>query len=71
MIERYDCPEISDIWSERAKFSAYLKVELALAKALEGKLIPKGVAKAIEGGAKIDPERIKEIEAPSCLFLLR
>lgn len=63
MIERYDCPEISDIWKDHNKFATYLKVELALTRALEGKKIPEGIAEAIQGKAKIDPERIKEIEA--------
>ena len=63
MIERYDCPEISDIWKDQNKFATYLKVELALTKALEGKKIPEGITEAIRGKAKINPARIKEIEA--------
>lgn len=62
MIERYDSPEISEIWKDYNKFSTYLSVELALVKALEGKLIPDGIHDLIKGKAKIDPERIKEIE---------
>ncbi|MEX0798946.1 MAG: adenylosuccinate lyase [Bacteriovoracaceae bacterium] len=63
MIERYDCAEISEIWKDHNKFSTYLQVELALTKALEGKKIPKGVHEAVKNAAKINPERIKEIEA--------
>jgi len=62
MIERYDSPEISDIWKDFNKFKCYLEVELALLKALEGKRIPKGIVDTIIQKAKISPERIKEIE---------
>ena len=63
MIERYDSPEISDIWKDFNKFKTYLEVELALLRALEGKRIPQGIADTIASKAKINPERIKEIEA--------
>lgn len=62
MIERYDSPEISDIWKDQNKFSTYLKVEIALIKAMEGNLIPEGISEAIKGKCKANPERIKEIE---------
>ena len=62
MIERYDAPEISDIWKDYNKFKTYLEVELALLKALEGKRIPKGIAESIISKTKINPERISEIE---------
>ncbi len=63
MIERYSREPISSIWSERAKFERWLKVEVAIAKAWEtlGR-IPKGTAEAIEKNAKFDIDRIKEIE---------
>jgi adenylosuccinate lyase len=62
MIERYDSPEISDIWKDYNKFKCYLEVELSLLKALEGKRIPKGIVDTITQKAKISPERIREIE---------
>lgn len=62
MIERYNCNEISDIWSEHNKFKTFLEVELALTEALEGKVIPAGISQTIREKAKIDPDRIKEIE---------
>jgi adenylosuccinate lyase len=62
MIERYDSPEISDIWQDYNKFKTYLDVELALTRALEGKRIPTGIADTIAAKAKINPERIAEIE---------
>ncbi len=62
MIPRYDRPEISNLWNEHAKFSTYLEVELAILKALEGDKVPAGTADKIRSLAKIDPERINEIE---------
>ena len=62
MISRYDSPEISDIWADYNKFKTYLDVELALLRALEGTKIPKGIVDTISEKAKINPERILEIE---------
>ncbi len=62
MIPRYDAPEISDIWNDYNKFKTYLDVELALIEALEGRRIPQGISLAIKEKAKIDPERVAEIE---------
>lgn len=62
MIERYESPEIADIWKDFNKFKTFLDVELALLKALEGKRIPKGIVESVSQKAKINPERIKEIE---------
>ena len=33
MIERYTLPEIGEIWSEEAKYRAWLEVELAVCRA--------------------------------------
>jgi adenylosuccinate lyase len=62
MIERYDSPEISDIWKDFNKFKTFLDIEIALMEALEGKIIPEGITSAVREKSKIDPERIKEIE---------
>lgn len=63
MINRYDSPEISDIWKDHSKFSAYLDVELALLNALQSNsLIPSGTYELIKAEAKINPDRIDEIE---------
>ena len=51
MIERYDSPEISDIWADHNKFKTYLDVELALVEALEGSRIPEGIAQTIKSKA--------------------
>lgn len=62
MINRYDAPEISDIWKDTYKFKTYLDVEIALIEALEGKKIPQGVSHAVKEKAQINVERINEIE---------
>ncbi len=64
MIPRYDCPEISHLWTDTYKFKTYLKVELALLQTLEEEgVTPKGIAEQIKEGADIDVDRINEIEA--------
>lgn len=63
MIPRYDLPEISNLWNENAKFETYLEVELAILKSLEGEKVPEGTAEKIKKSAKINVERINEIEA--------
>lgn len=62
MIERYNTPEMSDIWSDHNKFKTFLDVEIALVEALEGNHIPTGTAETIKAKAKVDPKRIEEIE---------
>lgn len=63
MINRYEIPAISAIWSEESKFRRFLEVELALLKAWEESgRIPAGTVKAFSS-AKIDPARIAGIEA--------
>jgi adenylosuccinate lyase len=63
MIPRYTRKEMADIWSEENKFKKYLEVEIA---ALEGwskiGVIPEDVVEKIKERAKIDIERINEIE---------
>ncbi len=63
MIPRYDRSEISELWDEKAKFSTYLEVELAILKSLEGDKVPEGTAQTIRDKAVINVERINEIEA--------
>jgi adenylosuccinate lyase len=63
MIPRYTRKEMADIWSEENKFKKYLEVEIA---ALEGwskiGVIPEDAVEKIKERAKIDIERINEIE---------
>lgn len=62
MIARYEVKDISDLWTETKRFETFLKVEIALLKALEKKnKIPQGVADSFKD-VKINPARILEIE---------
>lgn len=62
MIARYEVADISKLWTDHAKFSAYLRVEIALLETLEArKMVPAGTAAAFSQ-VQIKPERIDEIE---------
>ncbi len=63
MIARYTLKEMGDIWSDQAKYAAWLKVELAACRAWH-KLgrIPAEALKEIEQKAAFEVERIDEIE---------
>ena len=63
MIERYSRKEIKDIWSEKNKYKIWLDIEIAAAEAMEKlKIIPRGISKKVKKKAKINVERIHEIE---------
>ena len=63
MIPRYTLPEMGALWSEQARFERMLEVELAVcrAQARRGQ-VPADALAAIEAGARVDVERIAEIE---------
>ena len=62
MIPRYEKTQISSIWSETARASYYLTVELALLKSLEqNKVIPSGTFDQFKN-VKVSIDRINEIE---------
>ena len=63
MIRRYTLPEMGAIWTDRARFEAMLRVELAVARAQarRGQVPPEALA-ALETRALVDVERIAEIE---------
>lgn len=63
MIERYSRKEMSDIWSEKNQFQAWLDVELAACRAWSkiGKIPAEDVDRLYEK-ATFDVDRIKEIE---------
>jgi adenylosuccinate lyase len=63
VIRRYTLPEIGAIWSEEAQFEQMLRVEIAVARAqaARGQVPPDALA-AIEARARIDVNRIAEIE---------
>ena len=63
MIERYSRKCMRDIWTEEAKFNAYLKVEISNAKAwAELGVVPKEDLPKLDN-ATFTVDRIKEIEA--------
>tara|TARA_B100000700_G_scaffold311974_1_gene394933 strand:+ start:481 stop:1773 length:1293 start_codon:yes stop_codon:yes gene_type:complete len=64
MIKRYSRKELTDIWSEENKYKIWLNVEVAAAQAME-KLgqIPKGVSSVVRKKAKINVNRIHQIES--------
>jgi adenylosuccinate lyase len=63
MIRRYTLAEMAAIWSETARFEAMLRVELAVARAQATRgLIPASALDALESRARIDVDRIGEIE---------
>jgi adenylosuccinate lyase len=63
VIRRYTLPEIGAIWSEEARFEQMLRVEIAVARgqAARGQ-VPRDALAAIEARARIDVNRIAEIE---------
>ncbi len=63
MIERYTLPEIGRLWTEEAKYRAWLEVELAVCRArAELGEIPKGEVEELAEKANFTVERIHEIE---------
>ena len=63
MIRRYTRAEMGAVWSEEARFGAMLRVELAVAKAQVFRgTVPAEAYAAIERRARVDVERIAEIE---------
>ena len=63
MIRRYTLPEMGAIWSEGARFEQMLRVELAVARAQAARgMIPAEALAALESRARVDVERIAEIE---------
>ncbi len=64
MIERYTLPEIGGLWTEEAKYRAWLEVELAVcrARAALGE-IPESEVEELAEMADFTVERIHEIEA--------
>ncbi len=61
MIERYNIPEIDEIWKN--KYEVWLEVELAVLEVMheDGK-IPSDALERIKKKARVRPERIEEIE---------
>ena len=63
MIDRYSRPEMARIWSQEAKYDAWLRVELAVCEVYAGRgVIPGDALNRIKARATVDPHRIDEIE---------
>ena len=63
MIGRYTLPEMGALWTEAARFERMLEVELAVARAQAARgLVPPEALAALEGRARVDVERIAELE---------
>jgi len=64
VIERYTRPEMGRLWTEEAKWEAWLEVELAVSEVLSARgQIPVEDMAVIREKAAFDPARIAEIEA--------
>jgi adenylosuccinate lyase len=63
MIPRYTLPEMGAIWTEQAHFEGMLRVEIAVARAEVSRgLVPAEAVRVIEARARVDVDRIAEIE---------
>ncbi len=64
MIRRYTLPEMGALWSDQARFERMLEVEVAVCRAQVARgLVPAAALAAIEASARVDVDRIAEIEA--------
>jgi adenylosuccinate lyase len=54
---------MGELWTDQARFEAMLRVEIAALRAVERRgLVPSGVADEVAGQARVDVERIAELE---------
>jgi adenylosuccinate lyase len=64
MIARYSRPEMARLWSQDAKYEAWLKVELAVCEVYAKRgIIPAEALGRIKSAARVSASRIDEIEA--------
>lgn len=63
MIERYSLPEAAALWTEKAKYEAWLQVELAACKAMvKHKIMPAAMFRRLVAKAKVDVKKIQKNE---------
>jgi adenylosuccinate lyase len=63
MIDRYSTPEMAALWTEEAKMSTWLEVEIAVCEAwVELGEMPADAVAEIKAKAAFDPARVREIE---------
>jgi adenylosuccinate lyase len=64
MIPRYSLPEATSLWTEEAKYNAWLRVELAACKAMvKHKIMPPAMYKRLAKNARVDVAEIQANEA--------
>ncbi len=64
MIERYTLPEAAALWTDEAKYQAWLKVELAACRAMaDSRIMPKDAYRRLVRKAKVDVKKIQKNEA--------
>jgi adenylosuccinate lyase len=63
VIPRYTLPEMGALWTDQARFEEMLRVEIAVARAQIARgTVPAKALRAIESRARVDVDRIAEIE---------
>ena len=63
MIERYSTKEMKAIWNDENKYKTWLRIELAVLKVCaERGLLPKEDYLAVREKARVDSERIRELD---------
>lgn len=63
MVERYTLPEAGAIWTEEAKYNAWLRVELAACRAMaKHKIMPEAMYRRLVRKAKVDVAKIQKNE---------
>jgi adenylosuccinate lyase len=63
VIPRYTLPEMGAVWTDQARFERMLEVEIAVARAQVSRgLVPQEAVAAIASRARVDVDRIAEIE---------
>lgn len=63
MIQRYSLPEASALWTDEAKYQAWLKVELAACRAMAAeRIMPLAAYKRLARKARIDVKKIQKNE---------
>jgi adenylosuccinate lyase len=63
LIDRYTRPQMAKVWSEEAKLSHWLRIEILATEARVGRGdVPKEDLEEIKAKASFDPARVKELE---------
>ena len=64
MIPRYTLPEMAEIWTDETRYALWTRVEIAVCRAMAKRgQIPREAFETIEARARVDAQRVLEIEA--------